>query len=306
MRREPELDVGEADARAVAEAGIEHSLDGVTRDPPAVVTDGHAQAAATDARADKQVKRAIGLAVLDGVLDEWLHEQWRQANLERFGVGLDGDVELVAEPRLLEREVAPNVAELLIQRDELTGSREPRAQRIGEREDQLPCALRVGADERRDRIERVEDEVGLDLRLQCGGGRRLQLGKLELGRQLFAEVVERLNCRLVERRPGGRVRDDRPGRPVVEDERNDRRGAERAGGMSALGAQAEGREQRPRLRERLEDRPDRTLSCRVMVGARADEREHALGIRHRDRAVAELLEQLVGDGARRRLGEAPP
>ena len=74
--------------------------------------------------------------------------------------------------------------------------------------------------------------------------------------------------------------------------------------MTALGTQAERREQRPVLRERLVDRPDRLVAGGVVVGARADEREHLVRVGDGDGAVAELLEQLVGDRPGGALGQA--
>ena len=57
-------------------------------------------------------------------------------------------------------------------------------------------------------------------------------------------------------------------------------------------------------RDRLVDRADRLVAGAVVVGARADEREHLVRVGDGDRAVAELLEQLVGDRARGALGQA--
>ena len=76
--------------------------------------------------------------------------------------------------------------------------------------------------------------------------------------------------------------------------------------MAALGADPERREQRPVARQRLVDRADRLIAGGVVVAPGADEREHALRVGHGDRAVAELLEELVGDRPRRALGEAAP
>ena len=45
---------------------------------------------------------------------------------------------------------------------------------------------------------------------------------------------------------------------------------------------------------------------RVMVGAGADEREDLVRVGDRDGAVAELLEELVGDRARGALGQTAP
>ena len=76
--------------------------------------------------------------------------------------------------------------------------------------------------------------------------------------------------------------------------------------MAALGADPERREQRAAARDRLVDRADRRVAGGVVVGARADEREHLVRVGHGDRAVAELLEQLVGDRARGALGQPAP
>ena len=89
-----------------------------------------------------------------------------------------------------------------------------------------------------------------------------------------AQRLERLDGGLVERRAGRREGDHGAGRPVVQAQRHDRRGAERARRMTALGTQAERCEQRPVLCERLVHGPDRLVAGGVMVGARADERKH--------------------------------
>ena len=62
----------------------------------------------------------------------------------------------------------------------------------------------------------------------------------------------------------------------------------------------------PPLRERLVDRADRLVARGVVVGAGADERQHLVRVGDRDGAVAELLEQLVGDGAGGALGQPAP
>src|SRR6185312_857961 len=77
MRRQAEVDVGEADPGDLAHAGLEHALDRVTSDAAPVVTHRHPEAAAPQPRANKEVERPVGLAVLDRVLDEWLDEERR-------------------------------------------------------------------------------------------------------------------------------------------------------------------------------------------------------------------------------------
>ncbi len=179
--------------------GLEHPVDHVARDPTAVVAHRHPQLPAMNACAHEQMQGAVRLAVLDRVFDERLHEQWGKPHGQRVSVRHDRHLELRAEPRLLELEIALDVTQLVGERDELTRLHEPAPQMIGEREHEPACALGLGADERRDRVQRVEDEVRLHLRLQGGRGRLRQLRQLQLGRQLVAERLERLDGGLVER-----------------------------------------------------------------------------------------------------------
>src|SRR5205085_8244696 len=85
--------------------------------------------------------------------------------------------------------------------------------------------------------------------------------------------------------------------------RRDRGGAERARRMPARDTQGERRDARLVGGEGLEDGPDWIVAGRVMVGAGADEREHARRIRDCHGPEAELLEDLVGDRARGPLRE---
>jgi len=94
MGGETKIDVGEADPGAFPDAGLEDALDRVPRDAAAVVAHGHAQPAPPQPRADEQVERTVGLAVLDRVLDERLDEQRREAHAERVGRRVDGDAQL--------------------------------------------------------------------------------------------------------------------------------------------------------------------------------------------------------------------
>ena len=233
--------------------------------------------------------------MLDRVLDEGLNEKRRQAHAERVRCCVDRHAELRAEARLLELEVAVHVPQLLFQRDELARTRETTAQVIGEREHEPASSFRLGADERRDRVEGVEDEVRLHLRLQRRRRRSVELRQLKLRGQMAAHLFERLHRRLVERRAGCGVGDDRADRAVVK--------AQGARGVLALGANAERREQRCVTRGRLVHRADRPVACAVMVGAGTDEREYLVPVRDGDRSVAELLEQLVGDAARGALSQ---
>ena len=174
--------------------------------------------------------------MLDRVLDERLHEERRHPHRTRVGRHVDRDDELVAESRLLEVEIALHVSQLLLERHELRGARELRAHVVGKREHEASGAVGVGAHERGDRVERVEHEVRLHLRLERGRRRTGELRELQLRRELVAEALEQVDRRLVERRSCGRVDDHGACRPVRVSERHDRRGAERAGSVTAFDA----------------------------------------------------------------------
>ena len=115
--------------------------------------------------------------MLDRVFDERLHEKRRHHHLVGRGADAAVDDEVVAEARLLELEVRLDVPHLVGERDELRGLAQRGAAVLGERRDQMPRLVRLRADKRRDRVERVEEEVRLDLRLQGGElGRRAGAG----------------------------------------------------------------------------------------------------------------------------------
>src|SRR4029077_19387936 len=116
----------EARAFALGHAGFEHALDRIARDPPSVVPYREPQAATPHARTYDQAQRPVDLAVLDRVLDERLHEEGRQPHGQRFRGGVDRYDQLLAEARLLKIEVALHVSQLLLERDELGGTRKLR------------------------------------------------------------------------------------------------------------------------------------------------------------------------------------
>ena len=254
------------------------------------------------------MQRSIGLAVLDRVLDERLHEQRRQPDRERGGIGVDRHVELRVR-------TGPAPARGSCGRGRSSSSRVTNspgrasraAQMVGEREHELPRAFGIGADERRDRVQRVEDEMRLHLRLQRRGRRRAQLGELQLRGELVAERLECLRppSRRAAIRPSRTRRPRPPARRRVRAARRPRRRADRRGGGTRLripsGASSGRSWASASYTGRIGWSPGR-----MVVGAGADEGEHPLGVGDGDGAVAELLEQLVGDGARRSLGQTAP
>ena len=127
--------------------------------------------------------------VPDRVLHQRLHAQERHRHRQHLRRDLQPHLQPVAEPGPLQRQVAVDRAQLLGQRGELAVRAERVAGEVGELQQQLPGPLRVGADERRDRGQRVVDEVRADLgpqRPHLGphqpGPGLVQLGQLQLGR----------------------------------------------------------------------------------------------------------------------------
>jgi len=123
----------------------------------------------------------------DGVLDQRLNGQDRDRHRQHLRRQPQGDPEPVAEPGLLEVEVALDRLQLLGERGELTVAAEGVAGEVGELQQQLASPFRVGPHEGRDRGQRVVDEVRADLRpqrtdlgLHETGARRVKLGELEL------------------------------------------------------------------------------------------------------------------------------
>jgi hypothetical protein len=174
------------------------------------------------------------------------------------------------------------VPELLGERDELARARERPPAVVGEGEDQLSRTLGIGADEARDRVQAVEQEVRLDLGLEClqlrgcrSACRAGELGELQLRRELVAERREQVDVVVCERRAVRRVGDERTDRPVAEPQRHDGRRPEGTGGMAARDAQGERRDSGLVGRERLEDWANRLVARPVMVGAGTDESEDA-------------------------------
>ena len=128
--------------------------------------------------------------VADGVLDQRLDAEERHGDGEHLGRDPQRDLEPVAEAGLLQQQVALDRAELLGERGELAVPAEGVAGEVGELQQQLAGPVGVGAHERRDRAERVVDEVRADLgpqRAHLGlhqpGPRGVQLGELELRRR---------------------------------------------------------------------------------------------------------------------------
>ncbi len=129
-------------------------------------------AAALGADADLRALRAGLDAMLDRVLDQRLQQQRRQARAVGRGVDVPADAQPVAEAHLLDRQVALGQRDLVGQGD--------RFARVGQRvAEQLAQVFQHGlglgrllAHQRDRAVERVEQEVRADARLQLFQPRR--------------------------------------------------------------------------------------------------------------------------------------
>src|SRR5690606_20447418 len=100
-------------------------------------------------------------AVAYGVLHDGLQEQGRDGEGGALRRDVELDVERLAEPRVLDLEVRARVLHLALHRRVL-GMVEDVAIEIGHARDEVTRALRVDADGRPHRVERVEEEVRLE------------------------------------------------------------------------------------------------------------------------------------------------
>ena len=124
-------------------------------------------------------------AVLDRVLDERLEQHRRHLRMGQAAVGVDGELQPPAEPRLLDVEIGAREGKLLIERRPLlVGSPQRVAEHFGELLDRRVGSRRIGVNERRNRVERVEQEMRIDLRAQ-----RLELRAARLQPQFLRELL---------------------------------------------------------------------------------------------------------------------
>ena len=106
-------------------------------------------------------------AVLDRVLDERLQQQVRHQRVERVGLDVEADDEAIGEARLLDLEVLCEEVELGLERDFLLAELlERQAQQVAQPHQRPVGGLDVAVHQRRDRVQRVEQEVRVQLLLQ--------------------------------------------------------------------------------------------------------------------------------------------
>jgi hypothetical protein len=162
-------DVAHADAGAFADEAGDGSGGGAAGfDAYAVVFDFEEEAAFVDAGAegDGAAGDAGFEAMLDRVFDERLKEHGGDDDVEGVVGDLLDDLELVAEADAFDVEIVVGEVQFFAKRDEGVSIAEEDAEDVGEFDDHLAGEIGLGADERGDGVEGVEEEVGVDLALK--------------------------------------------------------------------------------------------------------------------------------------------
>ena len=121
--------------------------------------------AAVGLHADRPPSRLPRDPVLDGVLHHRLEEERRDERVADRVVHVEGNREAVLEAGPLDLEVPAAEVDLLGERDERRGvGVEGDAEDLSEPDQRGDGEGRVGADQREDRVQGVEEEMGVDLR----------------------------------------------------------------------------------------------------------------------------------------------
>jgi hypothetical protein len=104
--------------------------------------------------------------VLDGVFDEGLEEHRRDDDVESFGGDFFDDAELFAKADAFDVEIVVGEVELFAEGDEGVAVAEEDSEDVAELDDHLAGEVGLGANERGDRVEGVEEKVRIDLALE--------------------------------------------------------------------------------------------------------------------------------------------
>jgi hypothetical protein len=159
--------------RRAGAAGVARVLDGEEK----------TLAVAPRVQAHGPALEALGDAVGDRVLDQRLEEERRHQARERRFLDARGESQAGPEPHLLDGEEVRGQGELLRERDAIPRAQgEAAPQELAEQDAHLPRFLRAAADEGIDRVQAVEEEMGMDLGAQ---GAQLGLAREDLEAQGF-------------------------------------------------------------------------------------------------------------------------
>src|SRR5690606_3601145 len=134
-----------------------------------VVPDAEHEPLTAPAGVDFDAPGVVHLAhtVLDGVLDERLKNEVGDESRARLGLDVHLDHEPPLEANLHDLEVTLNERQLILERNLLLfGPLERGAQQLAEPGDHAPDAAGVALHQRRNRVQRIEKEMGVQLRTQ--------------------------------------------------------------------------------------------------------------------------------------------
>ena len=168
------------------------------RQPDAVVLDVEFEHGAIDAGPHGDLARCgPGTnAVLDGIFDERLQQKVGDERVQRLRLDVEYHCQTVAEARLFDLQILGEEVELLLERHFLHADALQRhAQQIAEPRDHGVRGIDVAMHQRRDGVERVEQEVRLHLPLQGVQPRLdqpgLELRRVQFPRARFVQIPQR-------------------------------------------------------------------------------------------------------------------
>ena len=192
-----------------------------------------------------------------------------------------------AEPDLLDAEILPNQRELLTERD-LIAAAEPDAvaEKVRQEHAHSPRAGLVAPDERSDRMEAVEEEVGIDLRPQrhelrlAGQHVELQTAGLGLPRRFVADEQVVREHRQREQQHAGHEEDRHLIAKMLEGRGKAQRGEQSGPHTGKHDPQARGQDRRGAVRADQSRNPAGLQRCRP---AGIPRRQADEGIRQRER-----------------------
>jgi hypothetical protein len=108
-------------------------------------------------------------AMFDGVFDEWLEDECGNHGVEHRGIDGILDAKSVAKPPFLNRKVTTEKIEFATQGNFLfVGGVEGGSQQFAEVSEHVVRSGGVAVNEGRDGVERVEEEMRIELHLECG------------------------------------------------------------------------------------------------------------------------------------------
>src|SRR6185437_7925754 len=131
--------------------------------------------------------------VLDGVFYQRLQQHAGDHHIQRCGIEFLHNLELVtAKAHDLDVEIVVDEIDLILQRNECVTAVQQAAQDCGQLDDEFARCVRRDAHQRRNRIQRVEQKVRVDLILQRGHARLEQEPLLFLQLDLQTHAVPNL------------------------------------------------------------------------------------------------------------------